>query len=81
MHEAEFAMTRFALINRSIKIPEAVCFGLSLSKDPIAHSQWGFIYEKNKRKSGRIHLWIVSFFKFIAANLSLTQAVTAGCPR
>ena len=46
-----------------------------------ASLQSGFLYDKKAEKSRRNHLWMASFFKFIAANLSLTQAVTAGSPR
>ena len=46
-----------------------------------ATSQCSFLCDRKARKSKRIHLWMASFFKFIAANLSLTQAVTAGSPR
>lgn len=50
-------------------------------RSQIASLQSGFLYDRKEEKSKRNHLWIASFFKFIAANLSLTQAVTAVSPR
>ena len=57
-------------------MPASVC-----QRSQIASMQSGFLYDKKAEKSERDHLWIANFFKFIAANLSLTQAVTAGSPR
>ncbi len=37
MHEAEFAMTRFVLIDRSIKNPEAHSFGVFGLSEKTAH--------------------------------------------
>lgn len=50
-------------------------------RSPIAMKQWGFKHEKNKEQKKGCHLWMASFFRFIAANLSLTHAVTAVSPR
>ena len=48
---------------------------------PIAMQQWGFKHEKSKERKKGCHLWMASFLRFIAANLSLTHAVTAVSPR
>ena len=58
-------------------------FGLvsACQRSQIANLQSGFLYDKKSEKSRRSRLWMASFFKFIAANLSLTQAVTAGNSR
>ena len=61
--------------------PQAEPVASACQRSPVARSQRGFLYEKNRRKRRHIHLWIASFFKFIVANLSLTQAVTAGSPQ
>ena len=48
---------------------------------PIAMQQWGFKHEKSRERKKGCHLWMASFLRFIAANLSLTHAVTAVSPR
>ena len=50
-------------------------------KSPVAMQQWGFKHEKNRKRKKDCHLWMASFLRFIAANLSLTHAVTAVSPR
>ena len=50
-------------------------------RSPIAMQQWGFKHEKSRERKKGCHLWMASFLRFIAANLSLTHAVTAVSPR
>ena len=60
--------------------PESVQVS-ACQRSPIAMKQWGFKHEKNKEQKKGCHLWMASFFRFIAANLSLTHTVTAVSPR
>ena len=56
--------------------------GISLSKKPYCSEVIGLQVGKGGGKSRKsIHLWMASFSRFIAANLSLTEVDTAVSPR
>ena len=49
-------------------------------RSPVARSQRGFLYEKNRRKRRHIHLWIASFFQIHRGKFELDPGANRGQP-